>query len=357
MSSRRQARASLLARSASFGRRYRGRARLAPQPGTSLVRRRRRTIWAAVVAAALVAGTAIIIAPRLHGGPADHRAVGSSGWYPAGLPHQPGTYFGVFTPMAPDSYAGVTAFTAATGVRPGVVSYYSGWPERFKVKFADAAVRHHAVPLVQIDPTGASISAIAAGRYDAYLRSYAAAVRSFGAEIILSFGHEMNGSWYSWGYHHTSPAVFVAAWRHIVTIFHRMGADNVIWLWTVNVIGVIGGRGRIPAPNAWWPGSSYVNWVGIDGYYRKPSYTFASLFGPTIKAVRTLTLDPILIAETAAAPATGKAAKIANLFAGIRNYGLLGFIWFDTDKKCAWRLNSPGEFTAFRRGVQDARVP
>ena len=29
-------------------------------------------------------------------------------------------------------------------------------------------------------------------------------------------------------------ATFVAAWRHIVTLFRAEGADNVTWLWTVN---------------------------------------------------------------------------------------------------------------------------
>ena len=45
----------------------------------------------------------------------------------------------------------------------------------------------------------------------------------------------------------------------------------------------------IPRPGQWWPGNSYVNWVGIDGYYLKPSWSFAPLFGPTIGAVRGLT--------------------------------------------------------------------
>jgi hypothetical protein len=30
-------------------------------------------------------------------------------------------------------------------------------------------------------------------------RAYAAAVRSYQRPVILSFGHEMNGFWYSWG--------------------------------------------------------------------------------------------------------------------------------------------------------------
>jgi mannan endo-1,4-beta-mannosidase len=266
----------------------------------------------------------------------------------------PPGYLGLFTPPSPASYSGVSAFTAATGVAPGVVVYYSAWNEPFRRSFAVAAARHHAIPLVQVNPTGIRLAAIAAGRYDPYLRSYAAAVRGVGGRVILSFGHEMNGDWYSWGYHHARPAAFVAAWRHIVTVFRQQGADNVTWLWTVNVIEK---RPHIPSPAAWWPGRSYVTWVGIDGYYLRPSSKFAPLFGPTIKAVRALTLDPILISETAATPAAGKAAKIADLFAGVRAYGLLGFIWFDIDKNRDWRLAGPAAIAAFRRGAQNLSIP
>ena len=40
----------------------------------------------------------------------------------------------------------------------------------------------------------------------------------------------------SWGYRHTSPAAFVAAWRHVVNVFRAQGAYNVTWLWTINII-------------------------------------------------------------------------------------------------------------------------
>jgi hypothetical protein len=75
------------------------------------------------------------------------------------------------------------------------------------------------------------------------------------------------------------------------------------------------------------------------------------LFGPTIKAVRALTLDPILISETAA-PAARQLSKIPNLFAGVRAYGLLGFVWFDVNKRQDWRIGSPAAFAAFRRGAE-----
>ena len=134
------------------------------------------------------------------------------------LPATPGSYIGLYPEGVPGSYAGVTAFTTATGIRPDVVPYYSGWFEPFQAEFA-ATAANGAVPLVQINPDGVSVAAIAAGRYDAYLSDYAEAVRAYHRPVILGFGHEMNGNWYSWGNQHTSPAVFVAAWRHIVNLF------------------------------------------------------------------------------------------------------------------------------------------
>jgi beta-mannanase len=203
-----------------------------------------------------------------------------------------------------------------------------------------------------MDPTNISISAIAAGKYDGYLSAYAEAVRAYRHPVILSFGHEMNGTWYKWGYGSTSPAVFVAAWRHIVTLFRALEVRNVTWMWTVNIVNNTQ-KGKIPPPAPWWPGSSYVNWVGIDGYYLKPNWQFAPLFGPTITEVHELTTDPILIAETGATPDSGQPAKIADAFAGMKAYGLLGFVWFDTTNSegQGFGISTPAAFAAFRKGA------
>jgi mannan endo-1,4-beta-mannosidase len=264
------------------------------------------------------------------------------------LPTTPASYIGIYQHGVPSSYDGVTKFTADTGVRPDVVSYYSGWLEPFQRGFAASVEAHGAVPLVQINPFKVRLAAVASGEYDNYLTGFAESVRSYGHPVILSFGHEMNGNWYSWGYKHTSPAVFVDAWRHVVTLFRKLRVRNVTWMWTVNVIHKDRG---IPSPAPWWPGSSYVNWVGMDGYYYDPSWTFASLFGPTIAAVRELSRDPILISETAAAPATVQPAKIADLFHGVRLYDLLGFVWFDVSRSEQWGLSSPAAIAALRAGA------
>jgi hypothetical protein len=277
------------------------------------------------------------------------------GTEPVHLPHAPESYIGVYSPQAPGSYAGMTAFKAATGVTPDVAMYYSGWFERFQTGFATAAAQQGAVPLVQIDPENISLAAIASGKYDGFLSKYASEVRTYRHPLIVSFGHEMNGNWYSWGYRHTSPAVFVAAWRHIVRVFRAIGATNVTWLWTVNIMDTQ--SGKIPAPGPWWPGSKYVTWVGIDGDYLKSPWTFAPMFGPTIAKVREFTRDPILIAETGAGSIAGQPAKIADLFAGIHAYGLLGFVWFNAHGVQDWRLKGTAALTAFHQGAKTYKSP
>jgi mannan endo-1,4-beta-mannosidase len=316
-------------------------------------KRQRRSTPIVVVSVIIVAALATGAAVVLHKNSAQR-----TGPLPVQLPAAAGSYLGVYAHGVPASYAGVTAFKTATGSRPDVVMYYSGWYVPFPVGFATTAANDGAVPLVQMDPDNVSVARIAGGRYDGYLSAYAEAVKHYRHPVIMSFGHEMNGNWYSWGYGRTPPHVFVAAWRHIVTLFRVLGARNVTWLWTVNIINNAHG-GTIPNPAQWWPGGSYVNWVGIDGYYLKPSWKFAPLFGPTIAAVRKLTLDPILVAETGAVPAAGQAAKIADLFAGIHQYGLLGFVWFDSTNSTGqhFGISGPAALAAFRKGASTYKRP
>jgi mannan endo-1,4-beta-mannosidase len=316
------------------------------------VNERRKFRWIAV------AGVAIVIAAAVAGVSLYHRSADRTGPLPVDLPTTPQSYLGVYAAGTPESYDEVTAFANATGARPDVVMYYSGWFVPFPAGFAATAASNGAVPLVQMDPDGISVAGIAAGRYDGYLSAYAEAVRAYRHPVIVSFGHEMNGSWSSWGYRHTSSATFVAAWRHIVTLFRELGAGNVTWLWTVNIINNTQ-QGRIPPPAPWWPGSSYVTWVGIDGYYLKPNWQFAPLFGPTIASIHALTRDPILIAETGATPIAGQPAKIADVFAGIHAYGLLGFVWFDStnSKGLDFSVSSAGALAAFRTGASTFARP
>jgi hypothetical protein len=271
------------------------------------------------------------------------------------LPTTPGHYFGVAEAGVVASYQPIERFASAVGRQPNLVLYYSAWGDPFYRGLADDAHDHGTIPFVQLDPRrNTSMQAVAAGKYDSYLRSYARQVRAFHYQVVVGFAPEMNGDWDSWGWHHTRPAVWIAAWRRVVTVFRAAGATNVTWIWTLNA----GSNGTGPI-DQWWPGASYVTWIGIDGYYFYSGSDFTNTFTPTLNQAHALAPGkPVLISETGIGQIAGQAKKIPDLFAGMRAAGVLGMVWFDENQHQGiyhqqWRLEGhPASLRAFRLALE-----
>jgi beta-mannanase len=233
-------------------------------------------------------------------------------------------------PGAPDSLNPVISVAAAIGRNPNLIGQYVQWNNPFDAAAATRSVSYGSLYYAAWEPFDTSAQSIADGASDAYITSFAKAVRSFGDPIALSFGHEMNGDWYSWGTKQTTAASFVAAWRHIHDLFAKAGAHNVIWIWNPNIIN--------PMPNVqlqpYWPGSGYVDWVGITGYFATTGpHTFNGLYGPTMTEIRQFTTKPFLIAETAVETGPSDAASVHNLVSGVEQRSdVLGLVWFNYDK-------------------------
>jgi mannan endo-1,4-beta-mannosidase len=246
----------------------------------------------------------------------------------------------------------LTEFEHATDIKPGIVENYMAFGQPFPSTWVGTLLAHRILPMIQLNPHLVTLRDIATGRYDSYLSQFAAAVRALGAPVGLSFGHEMNSSSVSWGYHHVSARIFVAAWRHIHRVFAAVGARKVIWVWTV-ARNTPGDPQVDPSMRPWWPGEAYVNWVGLDIYYDSPAVTFQGQFVPTIIAVRNFTHDPILLTGTAVPNQSGQARQIADLFAGARASHLMGIIWYNQDARHTWQLDKSrrAAIAAFRRGA------
>jgi mannan endo-1,4-beta-mannosidase len=309
--------------------------------------------WTAPVASAVLVVAVIAASAVVFGG--SHSTAPSSRTHATAarpvLVSRPSSYLGVYlgvSPTGPPSYRAVQRFTAAARTSPNLVEYVSSWGQRFAAAYAQTLRNHRAVMVVQLDPLATSVAAIAAGHYDRYLRSYADSVRRFGHPVVIGFANEMNANWWSWGYGYTRPSEVVAAWRHIVTLFRGQGADNVTWLWTINADSP--GSGPVAS---WWPGSGYVTWVGIDGYYTRPADSFAGIFGKTIEQVRAFAGKPILLSQTAAAPEADQYADIHNLFQGMSRYKLLGLVWAEMTSQVGvnWRLQGLAAEGEFRLGA------
>ncbi len=262
---------------------------------------------------------------------------------------------GVYDAGATPSWANVAQWNKAVGSPASLVLYYSGWGESFQSSFAATARSHGAELLIDLDPTGRqTLAQIARGAGDAWLRGYASQVAAYGYPVVIAWAHEMNGTWYPWGYGHQSPSTYVAAWRHVVQLFRDEGASNVTWLWTVNDTSTP----HSPPLRPWWPGRQWVNWVGIDGYYYYPTDTFARVIGQALRQIRTFSNAPVLIAETAVGTTSDRETQIRSLLADARAADMIGLVWFDEKQDNGiyhqdWRLqDDPAALAAFRSGLR-----
>jgi len=257
-------------------------------------------------------------------------------------------YFGAALDGAPASIRPVKDYASKAGKQPNMLLYYAAWGDEFDSHAVKNARAMGALPVMAWEPFEPSIADIAEGASDDYIREFAAAVQTLNLPLAISLAHEMNGFWYPWGTEKTSPIDFVQAWRHIHNIFLDAGATNVIWVWSPNIIN--------PMPHVplrpLYPGDSYVDWIGVVGYYEEggPS-TFSRLFGPTKATVRKFTSKPILILETGAEDGWRKPKDIADLFQGVAaSPDFIGFNWFNYVKRADWRIDSdPSALAQFKK--------
>jgi hypothetical protein len=247
-------------------------------------------------------------------------------------------YFGAALDKAPHSMTPVTDYTTMVGKQPNLLEYYAEWGAGFDASGVRSAWQRGAMTLMSWEPFHVSLADIAAGKSDAYIRQYAAAVRKLNLPVVIDFADEFNGNWEKWGTRYVTPAQFVAAWRHIHDVFVDVGAGTVIWAWSPNIINPVPSVALKP----FYPGDGYVDWVGMIGYFTLGSdNAFSSVFGPTMTEVRTFTHKPFVILETAAEGGQRRRADVKNLFAGVAaRSDVLGFIWFNYRKRADWRLQS-----------------
>jgi len=252
----------------------------------------------------------------------------------------------------------LAAFDLRCKCRPNVAVHYISMGGPVSMTLAKLVLEARAVPVLELEPFGIPLTRIIAGHEDAWLTRYAKAVLGLKAPVIMSFAPEANGSWYEWGFLHTPAKVYVQAWRHVVTVFRKAGADRIKWAWIMNRGFLQGERLELL-----WPGRSYVNMLGIDGYFKDPKDNFRRLFVPTIRDMRKLSSDPILISETAAGPTADKLRAVRQLVADMTAYHLAGFTWFDIHQHGNsthqdWRIEtSPRALAAYRCAVQQYASP
>jgi len=105
--------------------------------------------------------------------------------------------------------------------------------------------------------------AISSGNCDDFIKSVGLSLKQYGKPIFLRFAWEMNIDSMDWSIQTTgsSPADYINAWRRFHDIVSAQGATNVLWVFAPNTMS-----SSSIAYNLLYPGDSYVDWIGLDGY-------------------------------------------------------------------------------------------
>lgn len=269
---------------------------------------------------------------------------------------------GAYLPNAPGTPSVIDDFTTLVGTPPDIVMWYQQWAgpyTAFSAAGANAVRARGAMPLIswepwagnKIDPVW-SCQAMVDGNHDAYIKSWAGTVAAWGFPIYVRLMYEMNGDWTAWSptINGNTPALQIAAWRHVVNLARAQGAVNIRWVWSPNITD--GNAKLTPYPDI-YPGDGWVDWLGLDGYNwgSLPSgngwQTFTQVFetlGGSYSKITALSQRPLMIAEVASAERnTGdKGNWITSMFGSelAAMPRIKAVTWFNANKETDWRVNS-----------------
>ena len=152
-----------------------------------------------------------------------------------------------------------------------------------------------------------SLDKIIAGEFDADLRGWARGAKDFRTPLLMEWGTEPNGKWFSWngrwnGGARIGPAKYVTAYRHIVDLMRNEGAGNVQWVWHVNWFDEP--EQKWNAFENYFPGENYCDWVALSVYgpttprTRDDTESFAfKLREAYPRVIKIVPGKPIIIAE------------------------------------------------------------
>lgn len=186
----------------------------------------------------------------------------------------------------------IERFDELVGKQQAIVAFSSDWGNQsFPEKQLWIIANYGAAPLVYWSPWDRpgdykappgrgrfDLEAILAGRWDAYIDSWARGAREYGKPFLVSWGLEMNGDWFPWsGFFYgkgkpvdgcancfAGPELYKKTYRYIVDRVRADGASNIIWVWHPN---------NSSSPDESWnamaryyPGPDYVDWLALSAY-------------------------------------------------------------------------------------------
>lgn len=266
---------------------------------------------------------------------------------------------------------------------PEYVMFYRDLARPFPVIPATVIRERGATPIVSLElwiwsrdmSLQDHLERINRGVYDDFFRDWAREAKQFATPIQLRFGFEFNGEWFSWS---GNPEAFKLAWRRAHGIFAEVQADNVVWVWSPNVVSIPDEPGN--DMHLYYPGDDVVDVIGVDGYNwgddHDPWHTwdsFASIFAEVLTEFeRRYPTKRAMIAEMGSCPDDPaqpgrRATWIREAHATLQHFPQVeSIIWFNFDKRREgehnWRIDADPESLrafneTFARALQADETP
>lgn len=284
-----------------------------PRPG----RAARRWPAAALLVAALGAVAAVLAGGLVGSVPSAVRGPGAV-LKPPYVPSS-GAYLGLDPNFVRGRAASFQAqlFESRTGRALGIVSYYVDFGALPSMVDVAKVAQRRSVPMINMN-CGAPDPSIAAGRRDRELRAVARVLKAYGGPVLFRWFWEMNLPNVNGHPACLAGAAgpgYVAAYRHIWTIFHDVGARNVAFVWCPSDAH----SAQHQTDATYWPGSAYVDWVAADLYDRgtvKPSFgnQFRAFYAYWTAAAPG---KPIMLAETGAVGSPTQVQWLAQILSAL----------------------------------------
>ena len=207
-----------------------------------------------------------------------------------------GAYTGAYVDFgegeAQVTYDALTGFEQLTGKRLATVAFGNFWGDQaFPEKTVRIISSYGAVPLIFWSPWDKpyeeargpdrfGLRAILAGKWDSYIDAWADAARQYGKPLLVTWGLEMNGTWFPWsgvffgrgkviGHKdghplYEGPELYKQTYRYVVDRVRARKATNVLWGFHAN--NYSSPRSAWNRMNSYYPGTRYVDWLGLSVY-------------------------------------------------------------------------------------------
>jgi hypothetical protein len=265
-----------------------------------------------------------------------------------------GALFGAFVNRSGDAWASVAEFQHTLGYRLTIVHHYRPWSIT-SYRIDRTAMAHRQVPMISWSPGGTTTAAaIVSGSQDRLIARTARDMKRLHKKLFVRLAYEMDqppGHPRYIG----KPRQTVRAWRHVVRIFHRVGAKNARFVWCAIAANFKAGHAQ-----AYYPGDRWVNWIAADGYNWYPAKHawagYRSIFSSFYHWAKRHG-KPLMIAETGSMEDPHAAGRKAHWLTRARKWvhahgHIKALVYFDSvsPEGYDFRVQTSGSsFKAFRR--------